>query len=208
MKKILITTFVLVLVLLGFSYWKEVSLAPVVNKNSTSTIPSGGYPGLQMSLLPWFPEIEHLKERLGAIGLLALKEEGTALHTHQHIDIYINGKHTDVPADIGVNEKAGFISPIHVHDETNIIHVESPTVQKFTLGQFFDVWGVRFSDACIGGYCSDTESKLKVFVNGKEVLNSFRDIELIPHEEIVVIYGKEKDVPSPIPSVFNFPKGL
>ena len=180
----------------------------ITSKPSLTNITSSTLPGIQTSLLPWPKEVDHLKERLSAIGLPALAEEGTVLHTHQHIDIYIQGNHTDIPYGIGINDVAGFISPIHVHDEANIIHVESPTVQTFTLGQFFDVWGVRFTDVCIGGYCNDIESKLKVFINGKEIKNNFRDVSLTAHEEIAVIYGKEKDMPSPIPSSFNFSNGL
>jgi hypothetical protein len=45
-------------------------------------------------------------------------------------------------------------SPIHTHDTSGIVHIESPTVRPFTLGQFFDVWGVRFTSDCIGGDCN------------------------------------------------------
>ena len=78
------------------------------------------------------------------MGLPALTAEGEALHTHQHIDIYVDGQPVVVPAYIGINATEGFLSPIHTHDSTGIIHVESPTVRDFTLGEFFDVWGVRF----------------------------------------------------------------
>jgi len=86
----------------------------------------GQLPGLQTEKIPWIPEINHLKERLNLIGLPVLTVEGTVLHTHQHLDIYINGKQTEIPGGIGINEVAGFVSPIHTHDTTGIIHVESP----------------------------------------------------------------------------------
>lgn len=203
-KKYIISYLIFILLLVvGFIYLHDESKVVPVPVSSVDA-----FPGIQTSLIPWVPELDHLKERLVGMGLPVLKEEGTALHTHQHIDIFINGSHVDIPAGIGINEKAGFISPIHVHDEKNIIHVESPTIQKFTLLQFFDIWGVLFSDDCIGGYCSDGVSKLKVFINGKEVPNNFRDIELTSHEEIVITYGKEKDIPSPVPASFDFPAGL
>jgi hypothetical protein len=34
-------------------------------------------------------------------------------------------------------------SPLHTHDTSGIIHVESPTVRSFTLGEFVDLWGGR-----------------------------------------------------------------
>jgi hypothetical protein len=49
-----------------------------------------------------------------------------------------------------------------------IIHVESPTVGKFYLGQFFDIWGVRLTSDCIGGYCTDATNTLTVYVNGEK----------------------------------------
>lgn len=165
--------------------------------------------GIQTSTTtPWPPETDNLKTRLATIGLPALSQEGTALHIHQHIDIYIHGTHVNIPAFIGINDTEGFISPIHTHDELNIIHVESPTIQKFTLGQFFDIWGLLFNDKCIGGYCTNSNSKLQIFINGKEAPSDYRNIELTAYEEIVITYGKTSELPSSIPASFNFPSGL
>src|SRR5438132_6615646 len=81
--------------------------SPNPNENS-----SGSLSSLQTTDAPWPAEIDHLKDRLTAIGLPALSEEGTTLHIHQHLDIFIHGKPTLVPAGIGINEGDRFISPI------------------------------------------------------------------------------------------------
>jgi hypothetical protein len=164
--------------------------------------------GIQTGNAPWPVELDHLRERLSVIGLPALSEEGTVLHIHQHLDIFIEGKPISVPAGIGINEAGGFISPIHTHDDTAIIHVESPTMQTFTLGQFFDIWGVRFTDQCMGGYCNQGDKTLKVFVNGNLFNGDPRQIELQQHQEIVVTYGTSKDLANPIPSTYVFPAGV
>lgn len=177
------------------------------NSVSSSTAMSA-LPGLSTAVAPWPPEILHLKERLSLLGLPALTQEGTVLHTHQHLDIYIRNQRVSVPADIGVDTQAGFISPVHTHDNTGVIHVESPTVQKFTLGQFFDVWGVRFNDNCLGAYCNGGNDLLKIFVNGQWVKNNVREIALLPHEEIVVTYGTVPELPFPLPTQYKFPAGL
>lgn len=161
--------------------------------------------GIQTGNAPWPVELDHLRDRLSAIGLPALSQEGTVLHIHQHLDIFIEGKPISVPAGIGINNMAGFISPIHTHDDAAIIHVESPTMQTFTLGQFFDIWGVRFTGQCIGGYCNQGDKTLKVFVNGSLSNNDPRQIELQQHQEIVVAYGTSKDLANPIPSTYIFP---
>jgi hypothetical protein len=164
-------------------------------------------PGIATGTVPWLVELEHLKERLAADSLPALSEEGEALHIHQHLDLYVHGTQVPLPAGIGVDEGAGFISPIHVHDDTNIIHVESPYTATFTLGEFFDVWGVRFTQDCIGSYCTSGDDVLKVFVNGAPYTGNPRLLALDVHQEIVVSFGTEAELPSPLPATYSFPAG-
>lgn len=162
---------------------------------------------IQVGNYPWTVGMVGLKERLSEIGLPALSEEGTVLHIHQHLDVFVHGKPVTVPAGIGINEPSGFISPIHTHDDTAIVHVESPVVQSFMLGQFFDIWGVRFTQNCIGGYCTDGKNSLKVFVNGSLYSGDPRKLELQKYQEIAVVYGVEGENPKIIPSSYNFPSG-
>ncbi|MEW6324614.1 MAG: hypothetical protein AB1515_04440 [Nitrospirota bacterium] len=162
-------------------------------------------PGLRTTEAPWPLEITHLRERLRLTGLPALESEGTNFHVHPHLDLFINGKPLQVPPAIGINPVARFISPIHTHDETGVIHIESFTAGPFTLGQFFDVWGVRLTDACLGGYCNAGEKKLRVHVNGKPVNSNFREIVLANDQAIVVSYGTLTELPDPIPSTFKGP---
>lgn len=169
------------------------------------TASAADLPGLRTTEAPWPLEIAHLKERLELIGIPALKSEGTVLHLHQRMDLFINGKAFPVPPLIGINPVAGFISPIHTHDETGVIHIESFTIVPYTLGQFFDIWGVRLTDTCLGGYCNTGEKKLRVYVNGKPVGSNPREILLANDQAIVVTYGTAKELPNPIPSVFKGP---
>jgi hypothetical protein len=145
---------------------------------------------------------------LQAIGLPALDREGTALHTHEHLDLYVEDRRVTVPAGVGIDESARFISPIHTHDTTGVIHVESPAIRTFTLGQFFAVWGVRLTPRCLGGYCSTSTKRLRVFVNGRRVVGDPRLVTLTQHEEIVVAYGTRARIPRPIPRAYRFPAGL
>lgn len=154
---------------------------------------------------PWDIGSDTLKNRLYAMGLPALTSEGTILHSHQHLDIYINGSHITVPGGIGISETAGIISPIHTHDDTGIIHIESPVQAEYTLGQFFDIWGVFFNDSCLGKYCTDGMNRLNVYVNGKKSVSNFRAITLEPYEEIVIIYINNQETPKNIPSTYHFP---
>jgi hypothetical protein len=143
----------------------------------------------------WPAEIAQLKTRLNKLKLPALAEEGSVLHTHQHLDIYVSGQHIEIPAGIGINEKENFSSPIHTHDTSGIIHVESPTKDKFNLGQFLEIWGIPASDS----------AQFKGYVNGKPADGDVKNIELTEHEEIVLTLGSEQGVPNPIPQSYNFP---
>lgn len=164
-------------------------------------------PGIQVGDAPWNSDINYLRDRLKMIGLPALLQEGSALHMHQHLDIFIHGKSEPVPAMIGVNVVERFISPIHTHDGSGEIHIEAPSVQTYTLGQFFDIWGVRLTAKCIGGYCEDPQNSLKAFVNGKAVPGDPRSITLEDHLEIVLAYGTPAELPNPIPSEHQFSPG-
>ena len=162
-------------------------------------------PGVQTNAGAWDPATATLLNRLKAVNLPALAQEGSALHIHQHVDLYINGTATAIPSDIGISRAGGFISPLHTHDLSGIVHVESNTVREFSLGEFFDVWGVLFTNECIGGYCTDGANTLKVYSNGTLITGDLRSHVLTPHEEIVIVYGTSS--PASIPSTYTFPAG-
>jgi hypothetical protein len=170
----------------------EVSGAPSVDPTTLPSVLTGP--------APWPANTEDLEARLSAIGLPALSAEGTELHIHQHLDLYVNGTKEVVPAQIGIITSPQVVfSPLHTHDTSGIIHVESPTVRSFTLGEFFDVWGVRFTPTCIGGYCEQGDRTLRVYVDGQLAAGNPTTLELFAHEEIVVTYGPKAELPDPIP---------
>ncbi len=178
-----------------------VKLAPL------SSLPAN-IPGLDVDEPPWPAEHTRLGSRLDALGFPRLQMEAEVLHIHQHLDIYVNGHHATVSALIGIDAQENFISPVHTHDATGIIHIESPVNYDYTLGQFFDVWGVRFTPRCIGGLCAGAGRQLRVYVNGKLVVGDLRLIVLQSHQEIVVAYGTPAQLPDPVPSRYDFPAGL
>jgi len=44
-------------------------------------------------------------------------------------------------------------APCHTHDTSGTVWLEGQGGREVTLGQFFDVWGVRLTATCIGGIC-------------------------------------------------------
>ena len=130
-------------------------------------------PGVLKSSPPWDANADRLQQRLRAIGLPALSEEGQVLHTHQHLNLFVDGEEVPVAADIGIAADRTFISPLHTHEPQpgtapdGIMHVESPTQMDFTLGQFFAVWGVPLSKRCLGNECAKGDRVLRTWIDGK-----------------------------------------
>ena len=80
-----------------------------------------------------------------------------------------------------------------------MVHIESSESREFTLGEFFGVWGVRFTPSCLGAYCNDGTNHLQVFVNGEEVTDNLQDVQLDDLTVIVVTYGTAAAAPGPDP---------
>jgi hypothetical protein len=169
--------------------------------SGTRAIAWGSIPGLQTGPPPWNNSSAVLPDRLQLLGLNALGQEGTVIHIHQHLDIYVNGKKVQVPALIGIDTTDGFLTELHTHDSSGILHVESATNRNYVLGQFFGEWGVKLTSNCLGSYCG----KLKWWVDGKRMFGNPAELILKAHQEIVIAAGK---TPSPVPSSYKFAAGL
>src|SRR5437870_966872 len=157
---------------------------------------------------PWAPEIAHLRDRLAMLGIPALSAEGEVLHIHQHLDIWVRGQPVEVPGGIGINAGQGFLSPLHTHNTTGVIHIESPAQRSFTLGQFFDIWGVGLSRDCLGGYCAKGQEALRTFVGCRPFAGDPRSAGLTAHEEILLAFGTASQLLNLSPSNYSFPAGL
>jgi len=166
----------------------------------------------QLALLdtppPWKPNYKQLPQRVQAMGLPGFNE--TTFHIHSHLEIFVDGKKVPIPANIGIDEATQFISPLHTHPTTpdnpeGTIHMEADQQYDFTLGQFMNVWGVKFSDSQIGSLKSQGDKKLQVYVNGQRV-NDPVNVVLQEHDIVVIGYGKAGSFPTN-PN-FNWPSGL
>jgi hypothetical protein len=142
-------------------------------------------------------------------------------HDHVHLDLIVDGRKITIPAGVGHAEPVDIgagrcppppeslrigdcapghffvakvaLSPLHPHSTSGIVHIESDRPGRFTLGQFFDQWGVRFDSSCVGGYCAGDGKELRVFVDGHRVPGDPRRIVLADREEIAVVFGGAGD---------------
>ena len=157
--------------------------------------------GLLRTEAPWDKNSELAADRADAIHLPAHGAQ-LAMHIHANLRVFVHGTEYPVPVDVGID--GADVASLHTHTGDGLVHVESSTVDEFTLKQFFDVWGVRYTSTCLGAYCNGPEGELRVFVDGQEFTG---DPETIPLEEesvIVVTYGTEDELPDPIPTTFDF----
>jgi hypothetical protein len=158
-------------------------------------------PGIRKTKAPWPPEYEFLADRLLPLGLTPLPREAVNTHYHSHLDIFVDGKKVQVPALIGINVGAQYLTELHTHDTRGVIHIESPKANDhFTLGQFVAEWAVFLNRRCIGAYCNG----LKWYVNGKQQTGNPQKYTLEPHDEIAIVVGKP---PATIPKSYQFLAG-
>ncbi|HEX6844951.1 MAG TPA: hypothetical protein VF235_07550 [Actinomycetota bacterium] len=170
---------------------------------------AAGLPGLMTDPGPWPENNDQLGDRLSVLDLPPfLDQEGVGQHRHVRIWLFVGGEEVEVPANIGYDETRGVASPLHTHDVTGTLHVESADAEwEPTLGEFFDGWGLRLSSTCLGGNCAADELALRVFVDGEEVEGNPRDIPLADQSAIVVTFGTEEQLPDPMPNSFSFSDG-
>jgi hypothetical protein len=155
-------------------------------------------PGIRKTKAPWPPEYATLTDRLQPLGLNALSQEQLAFHIHQHLDIFVDGKPVPggVPPLIGINDDS-YITELHTHATSGVIHVESARKLDFTLGQFFAEWGVFLNGRCVGAYCNG----LKWYVDGVRQVGNPQNLVLKNHQEIAIVVGKQ---PKKIPATFDW----
>ena len=159
-------------------------------------------PGLQTGPPPWDTGLAGLDDRLRPLNMPQLPNEGQVVHIHQHLDIWVNGKKVPVPQSIGIQD-GSYITSLHTHDTSGLIHVESPENRRFNLGEFFGIWGVRLDKSCISSLCDSTNG-VKMWVNGQRYVGNPADLELKSHQEIAIVFGKPS---AKIPQTYAFPSG-
>jgi hypothetical protein len=146
----------------------HIALEPIPASMSSSWVqPPAGTPGPETVPVPTGPKLATLLNAAtgqNVDGIQCQTNEQLVLHVHTHLTIFVNGKAQVIPYGIGipgfqaVNATGGpFVQTgscfywLHVHANDGIIHIESPsTTESFTLGQFFDEWGIPLSKTQVG----------------------------------------------------------
>jgi hypothetical protein len=177
--------------------------SPTDSASSSALPPPDSLPGIMKTPPPWPDNIEQANERLALLGLPELSE--SVLHLHIRLWIYVDGEPVVVPGGVGYNVQAQVFSPLHTHDTTGTVHVESADPNfKGVLGQFMDVWGLYVTSTCLGDRCNEGDNQLRVFVNGQPYVGDPTMVPLQDQAAIVVTFGTEAQLPNPVPDSFTF----
>jgi hypothetical protein len=144
-------------------------------------------------------------------GISCETSEQLLFHIHAHLAVYVDGHPKLIPAGVGIGppldfDDTGFVvggscfSWLHTHDESGVIHIESPVQRTYTLGNFFDVWGQPLSATQVG----PAKGAVTAYVDGEPFTS---DPTTIPLDAQSVI---QLDVGTPLvaPQSFTFPAGL
>ena len=146
-------------------------------------------------------------------GVQSNDNEQVLFHIHAHLAIYVNGKQKLLPYGVGIvppyqlqqTASGPFVVGgskfywLHTHDESGVIHIESPVQRTFTLGDFFAEWRQPLSANQVG----PDKGKVTAYVNGKKFSGNPASIPLTAHALIQLDVGT---VVAPKP--YTFAQGL
>lgn len=141
-----------------------------------------------LSRAPVWPRPHDTVGAVHAAGLALRPAEGAFEHIHVHLRVVVDDNEVIVPASLGIEAAQG-LAPLHTHDNTGVIHVESDQYEPYTLGQVFTEWGVPIGVDHIGGLRFGPDRRLRLFVNGTEVSGDPARVLLRPADDIEVWVG-------------------
>lgn len=109
------------------------------------------------------------------------------MHIHSQIEVKNSGKEIVVPAEIGIapelwhdhsldqfGPSRALLAPLHTHDESGTIHIESVVNRDYTLGEFLSIWGI------------EQDKILKVTFGDGEEIDDFQEHVLARNERLII----------------------
>jgi hypothetical protein len=169
-------------------------------------VPIPGAPVLARSRL--------LTNRQQMDGITCQAGEQVLFHIHAHLTIFVRGAARQIPAGVGIappleveeTPTGAFVAGascfmwLHTHSADGIVHTESPVRRTYTLGEFFDIWGLPLGHQRVG----PAQGPVTALFNGRVYTGNPRKIPLLAHAQIQLEVGK----PLVAPEQITFPHGL
>jgi hypothetical protein len=120
-------------------------------------------------------------------GIICAPNMVETYHVHSHIAIYKDGQLLALPSHIGITSACDYET--HTHDNTGIVHMETPTVKDFTLGKFFDLWGEPLTPTNVAGVQGTVVAYINDNGDVRRYMGALGDIELTSHRAITLQVG-------------------
>ncbi len=120
-------------------------------------------------------------------GLVCASGMSEVYHVHAHLAIINNGQWLALPKNVGILSQCNY--EMHTHDQTGIIHIETPSVKNFTLGQFFDIWGQTLSRTNVAGVTGTVVAYINDNGDVRRYEGELRDIPLTSHRDVTLQIG-------------------
>jgi hypothetical protein len=191
-------------------------LAPLHTLGSLSPAPSAGPQGPEGVPIPGAAPLAGTATAAAGQpvdGIGCQTSEQTLFHIHAHLTIFVNGSPRQVPAAIGIPGARAQQTPdgpfigtgdcfywLHTHAADGVIHIESPVRRVYTLGDFFDEWGLPLGTDQVG----PARGHVTALYNGQVYQGNPRDIPLTAHAQIQLEVGS----PLVAPISITWPSGL
>ncbi len=179
--------------------------AATTASTTTSTTPAKAAPygpeGVPLEKGPVLAPAGTTSQGATVDGIQCAPVEQLVYHIHSHLQVYVGGKPRTLPPAIGMVGPVAEQTPygpfygaqqcyywLHTHASDGVIHVESPSVRIYTLGNFFNEWNQPLSQTQVAG----DKGKVTAFLNDKPWTQNPTAIPLLPHASI------QLDVGSPV----------
>jgi hypothetical protein len=176
------------------------SSTPAATTQTTPTtgVQQPGPEGIPLEQGPTLAPASSTTQGANVDGIQCAPIEQLVYHIHAHLQVYVNGQARALPGAIGligpVAQQTAYGSFygaqqcyywLHTHASDGVIHIESPSVRIYTLGNFFDEWRQPLSRTQV----ATAKGKVTAFLNGKPWTHDLRAIPLLPHASIQLDVG-------------------
>ncbi|WP_280439666.1 hypothetical protein [Nocardia cyriacigeorgica] len=174
---------------------------------ATGTVGAQPLPSGSALLQPAWPLPADTEAAVHAAGLTLSHTIMTTYHYHVHLDVIVYGQSVTVPASVGIDESRKMGSPLHTHDTSGIVHIESGEDIPFTLGQFFTQWGQPLTADRVGPIQLTPLETVQLYVNGARHEGDPAAYRFVHHDEVALVVGTRWMSPT-VPQSYDFPPGL
>lgn len=123
-----------------------------------------GDPVLRATRPPWPAPRDGLAQ-IQAAGVEPSRLDDTTNQRRFTLTLNVDGQAVPLVPYIGMDRPRALQGPAHTHDDSGVVWLEGRGAGEVTLGQFFTLWGVRFTKQCLGATCGT----ITVRADGKAV---------------------------------------